>query len=80
VLLVLDGAYLVGTEPPVFRRVRRREKATCRRSSKGWPSASAARSSAAFSAANGWLAPHVGAYLTFALYHLVFHLTSREQP
>jgi hypothetical protein len=79
VLLVLDGAYLVGTEPPVFRRVRRREKATCRRSSKGWPSASAARSSAAFSAANGWRR-NVGAYLTFALYHLVFHLTSREQP
>ncbi len=46
-MLVLDGAYLVGTEPPVFRRIDAaapRGAASARRAA--WPNASAARSSA----------------------------------
>ena len=45
-MLVLDGAYLVGTEPPVFWGSSRRVRRSCKRSSSVWPSASAAHWSA----------------------------------
>jgi hypothetical protein len=45
-LLVLDGAYLAGTEPPVFRRIAPPSGRSCKCSSNAWRSGSAGHSSA----------------------------------
>ena len=38
-MIVLDGAYLVGAEPTVFRRIEPRVRTSCQRWWSGWPSA-----------------------------------------
>jgi hypothetical protein len=45
-MLFLDGAYVVATEPPVSGESHRRVRQSCKRSSNGWPNASAAHSNA----------------------------------